>query len=291
MKMSKKTDVVEQKNQLPVAIDYGADESVGFEGIGRDEIGIPFLKIMQAQCPEVIGPSGKIDGAEVGMLLNTGTETLSDSITLVPAIRQHVFVEWRPKKLNGGIAAVYEPGDPAVKVAVETNRKAMAAGEPSRKPGGGTMRFGELYAESGYDLVETFYMFAVVLEDDKPAGYIVVPFSSSQIKKYKKKFMNRAGNCLIPNETGVPKRPPMFAHRIVITTEDETNDEGTWKGYVIKFAVENNVVKSAMKPNEAGYQAGQALHGLVKGGKAEADLSKAGTVNMEGGEEDSGEQF
>ena len=286
MTTKKKTTAVatteKKTTALAPVIDYGTDIGAGLDDVGRDEAGIPFLKILQAQSPEVIGPDGKIDGAVAGLFLNTGTAELLESITIVPAIREHVFVEWRPKKQGGGIVKVHQPGTDLVNTAIAANAASIATGEKSRKKDG-KMKYGEFYTPDGNELAETFYVFAVVLDGDVPSGFVVVPFSSSGIKHYKKKFMNRIRYCLVDDGQGAKHNPPMFAHRVTLTTAQESNDDGTWSNYVIKFAVDNNVQQSLMKPDHAGYVSGKELKALVDGGDVKADLDKAATTD--GGEE------
>lgn len=286
-KKSKSTAVAKTEKKstaLAPVIDYGADTGAGLDDVGRDEAGIPFLKLLQAQSPEVIGPSGKIEGASAGLILNTSTEALSDSVTLVPALRQHVYVEWRSKKNGGGVLGLHQPGTEMVNAAIAANAAAIAAGENSRKKQG-KMKFGEFYTPEGNELVETFYVFAVVLENDAPTGWVVIPFSSTGIKVYKKKFINRLRYCLVDDGQGAKRNPPMFAHRVIFTTAQESNDDGTWFNYSIQFAIESNVVKSLMAPDHAGYQAGKELATLVKDGDVKADLDKAATTDG-GGEDD-----
>jgi hypothetical protein len=268
-KKSKSTDVAKTEKKstaLAPTIDYGTDTGAGLGDVGRDEAGIPFLKILQAQSPEVIGPSGKIAGAAAGIFLNTGTEELLESITIVPAMRQHVFVEWRPRKQGGGIVKVHQPNDEIVQAAIAASTK-----------------FGKYKTEAGNDLVETFYVFAVVMEDDAPTGFVVVPFSSTGIKHYKKKFINRIRYCLVDDGQGAKRNPPMFAHRVTLTTAQESNDDGTWSNYAIKFAIDNNVQQSLMAPDHAGYISGKELKALFDSGAVKADLDKAATTD--GGEE------
>lgn len=265
---TKKNELAKAEPQLPaVVIDYGVDAGSGTDDIGRDEAGIPFLKILQAQSPEVIGPDGIMEGARAGSLLNTGTEQLNDEITLVPAFRQHVFVEWKPRDAGGGIVAVHQKDSDVVQASI-------AASDT----------FGKYTTEGGNDLVETFYVFAVVMEDDSPAGFVVVPFSSMQIKKYKKGFINRLAYCLVDNGQGGKVKPPMFAHRITLGTEVEKNDKGVWSNYVVKFAVDNNVQQSLMAPDHPGFAAAKELRAMVASGEAVADTSKAS--GAEGGADD-----
>ena len=44
---------------LAPIIDYGADFRQGLDDVGQDEAGIPFLKILQPQSPEVIGDADR----------------------------------------------------------------------------------------------------------------------------------------------------------------------------------------------------------------------------------------
>ncbi len=269
-------------NALVPAIDYGEDFGSGLDDVGQDEAGIPFLKILQAQSPEVIGPNGKIEGAVAGMILNTGTQELLGNVTVVPALRQHVYVEWRPRNQGGGIRGLHQPGTELVEAAIAENARATEAGENSRKKPG-KMKFGEFYTPEGNELVETFYVYAVILDNDSPSGFVVVPFTSTSIKVYKKKFISRTRYCMIDDGTGRKRNPPIFGHRVIIGTEIESNDEGTWFNPTITFAVDNNAVKSLMKTDHAGYLAGKELKAMIDGGEVKADLDKAGGVSTDGG--------
>ena len=283
---TKKKDAVAKTTGTALApvIDYGEDYGAGLDDVGQDEAGIPFLKILQAQSPQVIGPEGKIDGAAAGLILNTGTEELLKSVMIVPAIRQHVFVEWRPKNKGGGIIRTHQPGTEITEAAIAANAASIAAGEKSRKKAG-KMKYGEFYTPEGNELSETFYVYGVVLDENcSPSGFVVVPFNSTAIKTYKKKFINRVRYCMVDDGKGRKKNPPMFAHCITIGTAQESNDDGTWFGYDLKFAVDNNVQQSLMLPDNPAYQAGKELKAMVDGGEATADLSKA-DANTDGGED------
>ena len=140
------------------------------------------------------------------------------------------------------------------------------------------MRYGEFYTPDGNELAETFYVYAVVLDDaGSPEGFVVIPFNSSAIKVYKKKFINRVRYCMVSDGNGRKRTPPMFAHRITIGTAQESNDEGTWFNYDLKFAVDNNVQQSLMTPDNPAFQAGKELSAMVDDGSVKADLSKAGS--------------
>jgi hypothetical protein len=275
---------------LVPAINYGEDFGSGLDDVGRDEAGIPFLKILQAQSPEVQGPNGKIDGAVAGMILNTGTGELLENVTIVPALRQHVFVEWRPRNQGGGIVSLHQPGTELVEAAIAENARAIEAGENSRKKAG-KMKYGEFYSPDGNDLVETYYVYGVILDNDSPSGVVVIPFSSTSIAVYKKKFISRARYCMVDDGTGRKRNPPLFAHRVIIGTGQESNDSGSWFNPTITFAVDNNAVQSLMVPEHAGYIAGRELKTMIEGGELKADLNKAATTDGGGDAEDGDSAF
>jgi hypothetical protein len=287
----KTTDVVAvdpNANALVPAIDYGEDFGSGLDDVGRDEAGIPFLKILQAQSPEVIGPNGKIEGARAGLILNTGTQELLESITIVPALRQHVFVEWRPKNQGGGLVALHQPGIEMVEAAIAENARAIEAGENSRKKPG-KMKYGEFYTPEGNELVETYYVFGVILDNDNPAGIVVLPFASTAIKVYKKQFISRARYCMVDDGSGRKRNPPIYAHRVVVTAGQESGDGFTWFNPVITFAVDNNAVQSLMTPDHPGFAAARDLKAMIEGGEIKPDLEKAATAD--GGDEDGDSAF
>lgn len=259
-------------NPLAMPFDYGEYAGQGTNDLTQQERGLPFLKILQAQSPEVIGPKGKIDGAAAGMFFNTGTEELLGSVKLVPACRLHVIQEWRPRNQGGGLVSqvVIKNGDdyPAF------YKEAMARQEADGR------KFGDFWTgepKKSNQLSECYQVFAVVLdENDQPIGMAVVPFTSTAITVYRKRFARRIGS--------LRGNPPMFAFPIVLTTEQNTNDEGTWFNYVINFPVENNPVKSALAPDSAAFQAGAELYKLVTSGAVKADEQGAQAARGDGAE-------
>ena len=266
------TAVTVTETQLPtIPHDYGEFAGQGTDDFSQRERGVPFLKILQAQSPEVVGPQGKVEGARPGMLINTSTQQLYDSIKIVPAARLHVIQEWRPRNQGGGLVAQteVEPG----RDYPQFYKEAMARQEADGR------KFGDFWTgepKKSNELQECYQLFSVVLDaDDKPIGMIVVPFASSAISVYTKRFSKRIGQL-----TG---KPPMFAFPIVLTTELVSNDEGSWHNYVITFPVENNPVKSALAPDHPAFLKGAELFKLVKGGEVKADEAGAKSARGDAG--------
>lgn len=272
--MTKKQEVAEAtKNEVALPFDYGEYAGQGTDELSQQERGVPFLKILQAQSPEVIGPEGKVEGAQAGMFLNTGSGDFYESINLVPACRIHVIQEWRPRNEGGGLVkqTVMKPGDDYP----DFYKKAMVDAEEDGR------KFGDFWTgepKKSNQLAECYQLFCVVLENDTPIGWVVVPFTSTGIKAYRKRFAQRIGQ--------LRGNPPMFAFPITLTTVQQTNDEGTWFNYDIKFPVNNNPLESALDPTTEAFKAGADLYKLVTGEEVKADTEGAakarGTGEAEG---------
>lgn len=281
--MSKKTnaeeaatevvDKPEEGSQLPSThVDYGDDYGAGVSDVGTDEAGIPFLTILQALSPQIAKRDEKIEGAEIGMYFNTGTGELHDNVLFVPALREHTFVEWIPRKQGGGMVGRHDPDSDVVKAAIAASEE-----------------FGKYKTEGGNELAETYYVYGIIcdMESGNPLGMAVLAFTSTSIKVYRKRFINRVKYTLVPGPGGKPVNPPMFAHQIVLGTEEATNGDDTWSAPTITFRVENNPTKSLLEPSAPAYQAAKALRAAVLGGAAQADFEKQeahkGTAGEAGG--------
>ncbi len=204
------------------AFDYSDDADAGFEGMTREDFVIPFLGILQPLSPQVDTGSGSyVEGAEASQVINTVTQDLWDGkkgLQFIPCHRAHNFIEWVPRKQGGGLVKVYDAADPYVVAARE--------GQP---------RFGAIELANKNELIETFSVFGLVLS---PAGtweQAVISFSSTQIKPYKQ-WMTRASAILIKTPDNRNIRPPLFAHRYLLTTRRQENDAGIWWQWVVDFA-------------------------------------------------------
>lgn len=242
------------KDQELVPMDFG-DDSLG-DDINQSEAGIPFVKVLQAQSPEVHGKA-KMTGARAGMILNGGTQELLEQLAFVPAVRTHQFVAWRKRADGGGMVAQYAPDDEVVRAAQDNQE------------------FGKWTDADGNDLVETFYLFGIVCNSEtwEPQGMAVIPFSSTAIKPYKKQLAQRMYYTVVSGPGGKMVKPPMYAHRILVDTAEQSNDKGTWFNYRVQFAVDNNVKASLMGSDHPAYQAAKGLRMAVMAGEAQADTS------------------
>lgn len=223
--------VVEEEPNLPAVYDYGSYEDAGFEGTTQDDFAAPFFYIIQPTSPIVLTN----DEARPGMLLNGITGEIipaeraktnadkgifHDGIALVVCYRRHAFVERTPRDKDtgsgGNFVKEYTPADPVVEHAKAT------------------CEFGKLKTKAGNDLIETFFVFGLRLKPDGDWEHAILAFQSTKIRVYKL-FMTQLTQLRVPGPNGTKVKPPLFAHRLRLTTKMEKNDQGTFYNYELTF--------------------------------------------------------
>lgn len=249
-----------------------ADLGAGFEDFDRSDLAIPFINILQKMSPQVDPDSPNyVDGAKAGMLINSVTGDLYDGketgIIAIPVHRIHQFIEWIPRDSGGGFVAAYEVTDPII---IEAKREGQ---------------FGKLeHPKTGNDLVETFNVFSLLLEEGGDPFPGVVPFSSTQIKNYKR-WMTKCRSIMIAGPGGRKFPAPMFAHTYRILTQFQENNKGTWHGYKISFTGED-AERSRLAPDSPLFKAAKDFRELVTSGVAQAAYSTAAQTDTDGGEDE-----
>jgi len=223
--------------------DYGQYAGQGFEGQTREDVMIPLLKLLQANSPEL----ETAEGAKAGMLMNSVTGELSTELLIVPAMTQHLFVEWVPRASGGGYRGVRPANDPAVEAA-----RAQAT------------EFGKYRLPNGNELGETFYLYAVT----EGGGMIVVPFRSTKIKVYKQ-WNTRLRMFTVTDAEGRKVNPPMFAHHVRVTSVAQENAKGKFFNLVLEPA-KKQMLESMLRPEHPLFQAAVDLRKMVEAGTATA---------------------
>lgn len=251
---------------LAAAADYGDMAGAGFENQTSADVAVPFLGVLQGLSPEVgKGPKG-IKGASPGMLINTVTKELFDGDTGVifqPVDTRHVFVEWKPRDQGGGFVAEHAT-DAKVVLDCKANQE-----------------FGSYKTPAGNDLIETFYVTGLMHRsdnlDEQAANApepMMIAFSSTKIRPYK---------AIMTRLRTVKGNPPLFAHRIRITTAHEERDSGASENFSLKPLV-NDDVKASLIPARLGND----LHPLLVAGQALLKASRSGEVKQASQERESG---
>lgn len=245
------------------AVDFGEDAGTGMENLKKSEMMIPFFNILQSNSPQCDETSATYnEDARPGMILNSATGELysgKEGLQIIIVDRAHNFVEWVPRDAGGGFVGIHDESEPIVQELRETQ------GE-----------FGKLTLENGNDLVETYYLYVLVLTPSGELQRGVIMFKSTQIKKYRG-FMTR--NAAITyakagSTSGERVRPPIWAHKWVIQTVAEKNKKGSFYGWKIALA-EEPPFKSLLAVNDPFYILAKEFNGLVRSGAVQADMSKA----------------
>lgn len=253
-KTDSKTPDVAVKEQNTAMAEYGAYADyagAGFENQTSDDYSIPFLQILQALSPQL----QENDSLRQGMILNTVTGEVWDGkkgIAFVPATTQHVYVEWKPRDAGGGFVGIHEVNSDLV------NHAKAASSE-----------YGKYSTPDGNELIETFYVYGIALDDDGNASEAVLAFSSTKIKKYKG-WMTKAKTIQIPLPDGRRIPAPLFAHRYRLKTVSEKNNKGQFFNWdAIAFDGEN-AQQARLLPDDPLFQSAVNIKSMIEQGKARA---------------------
>jgi hypothetical protein len=258
-----KTDVTTAAQADLPAIYAGMEEyaGAGINELDSSDKSIPFLKIIEKGSPEM----EEGIGAQPGMLINTATKKLYDSVRFVPACREHAYVEWVPVDNGGGLVASY-PSTAPISVWAKAQR-------------------GKVKLKNGNDLVETFYLFGTIDDGDGDVTPAVIAFTSTRIATYKT-ITNKASALMLPGSNGRKFNPPWFAHAWRIGTKKETDDKKrTWFTFTADFDSPDKAAAGAILPaDHPAFQMGV----LLVQQKAEGTLKMADDNGGRGPEPDTG---
>ena len=261
-----------KQNAGPTALapkfDYGEMKGDGWDNTSQDDFTIPFLAIIQAMSPQVQENEGEyIEGAKAGDLLNTASQELyagKDGVEFVPCYTQHLFVEWKNRQADGGGFVATHESDSDV---------ARAAKERSTQFGKYTVPVEE---GTDHDLVETFYIYGLIVAGDEIVTPCMISFSSTKIKAYK--------GIMTPMRQ-VKGKPPIFAFKLKINTVSEKNTKGTFHNFKIGFAG-GSAVDSLMAPDNLFVVAGKEFKDQIAAGKAKVDHGGGNTGSSSGDDKD-----
>lgn len=214
--MAGKTEVA-VKEQAGLPAEYAGLEE--YAGLGLDDLdssdrSVPFLKVLEKNSPEI----ETVDGAKAGMIIDTSTNKLYETIRFVPACREHAFVEWVPVDNGGGLVASYSMNEDISKWAKSQR--------------------GKIKLRNGNDLVETFYLFGILLpgdgDDEAEPKPVVISFTSTRIKTYKS-IVNRSDSIMLTGASGRKFKAPWFCHVWRIGTLKKVDGNQSWYLYTAEF--------------------------------------------------------
>lgn len=263
--------------------DFGDDAGKGLQDIDRSETRIPFIFILASNSPQVKPPAqGGIQGAQQGMIMNGGTGELFDvskapnGLKFLPCYRDHNFVEFVPKNLGGGFVAVHKPDDVMI---LQLQAKQGNFGRLSRNC---TKRDPQGLPLDGTEISETFYLYGLLVDDFGSTSQVIVPFKSTQIKKYQN-FIQRTKTWKYkdPRSTDEAPRPPIvppiWAHFLRLGTTPEKNKKGEFWGWTLGLwernddGTEKPYRESINKKGSPLYEEAAEFNRMLESGEAKAN--------------------
>jgi len=210
-------DVAKQEGGSLATLDFVADSGMGLENVDKQDLALPFLKLLQSGSDETKKKHAKyVEGAEAGMFYNTVTKKLYNGekgIEVIPVFYKMTYPEWAPFEKREG-RPIHNDRGPGVmsKVTQNDRNKDML--------------------DNGNEIIKTANHF-VVINGERPEKALMT-MKSTQLK------VSRQWNSLMENEfendpnTGKSLQAPTFS-RIYKLNSVENSGSFTWHGYNVSM--------------------------------------------------------
>lgn len=242
-------------------LDYGDDSGAGMDGVDREEMRVPFVRVLQPKSPQVDASAGGIiiKGAMPGMLIHMATEEIwpgDGSVKFVTCYREKDYVEWTPVNAGGGLVGRHAWNDSKI------NQLRATQG-----------RFGKLITPEKTEISQTFYLYGLLIPPDKVERRVVIGFTSTQIKKYQS-VIDRVDSLKFVVD-GKTRQPPLYAWQWRIKTMAEKNKKGSWFGIRLEPAGETSI-SSLLSRTDPVFHRARDFFELLKAGHVTADLTQMG---------------
>jgi len=216
--MSEETrDVATKQSGAIATLDFISDSGMGLENVDKQDLALPFLKLLQSGSDETKKKHAKyVEGAEAGMFYNTVTKKLysgEKGIEVIPVYYKMTYPEWAPFEKREG-RPIHNDRGPGImsKVTQNDRNKDML--------------------DNGNEIIKTANHFVIIL-GDRPEKALMT-MKSTQLK------VSRNWNSLMENEseidpkTGKSLQAPTFS-RVYKLTSVENSGSFTWHGYNVSM--------------------------------------------------------
>jgi hypothetical protein len=210
-------DVVKKESGSLATLDFVADSGMGLENVDKQDLALPFLKLLQSGSDETKKKHAKyVEGAEAGMFYNTVTKKLysgEKGIEVIPVFYKMTYPEWAPFEKREG-RPIHNDRGPGImsKVTQNDRNKDML--------------------DNGNEIIKTANHF-VIINGERPEKALMT-MKSTQLK------VSRQWNSLMENEfendpnTGKSLQAPTFS-RIYKLNSVENSGSFTWHGYNVSM--------------------------------------------------------
>lgn len=203
-----KTNVATRDAQLPSTSDSAmlADYAgMGMEHVGAKDLTIPRFKILQDLSPEVNKRKDTyVEGAEPGMIYNTGLKTIHNEVVVVPCIYRRHHIEWLPNR--GGFVADHGEDDSLLRQARPDEKRNMIL-------------------PNGNLIVETATWYCI---EPATGNQVVIPMSRTQLGP-SRDWMTLATAEKLDRPDGAGRyTPPLFYRTYALSTVLRERGEDSW---------------------------------------------------------------
>jgi len=213
-KKNEQQPAILESKAVAIASQFEADANSGFEGMGQEDLALPFLRLLAANSPEI----GELDGALPGMIYNTVTGELYDGktgICVIPCAYVRQYIEWAPRGSGSGAPiAVY----PATSDILSRTTRDKTTNKD--------------YLDNGNYIENTANHYVMLLVEGVPNPALIT-MKATQLKK-SRKWNSMQMSIKTQGSNGQFFTPPMYSQRYVLTTAGESNDKGKWYGWEIQ---------------------------------------------------------
>jgi len=264
---TKKKDVAKiSKGGMPAEMldELTADSAQYEEKLGKDDVSIPFLGILQSLSPQCIdGDGAYMEDARPGMFLNNVSMTLyegkQEGVLILPLKYNSSYIEWIPRSAGGGFVKEYSiaEGSTINTQLNDINHDIITEDSPLGTPG------------NQLSLTHTHFVFIV---DPKTSSFepAVISMTATQVK-YSKKWNMVISTAKLP--TNPPRKAPRFFNLYRATTNLEKNDQGSW--YTWNIVKDKTVIEQDASMEL--YREAKLFVDSINTGDNKADYSKMDT--------------
>tara|TARA_R110000868_G_scaffold118496_2_gene314180 strand:- start:644 stop:1405 length:762 start_codon:yes stop_codon:yes gene_type:complete len=233
------SDVANKQDGALATLDFVSDSGMGLETIEKNDLALPFLKLLQSGSDETKKKHAKyVEGAEAGMFYNTVTKKLysgEKGIQVIPVFYKMTYPEWAPFEKREG-RPIHNDRGPDVMGKVKQNDR------------------NKDMLDNGNEIIKTANYF-VIINGERPEKALLT-MKSTGLKT------SRQWNSLMEDEfendpkTGKAVPAPMFSRVYKLNSVEQTGSF-TWHTYNV------NLLK---KVDNAGlYQMARDFHNSIKG--------------------------
>ena len=216
--MSQETnDIIKKQGGAIATLDFVQDSGMGLENIDKDDLALPFLKLLQSSSNETKKKHANyVEGAEAGMFYNTVPKKLYNGekgIEVIPCFYKLTYPEWAPFERKEG-----RPVNPDRGPEILAKTKKDSAGKD--------------VLDNGNQIIKTANHF-VIINGDNPEKALMA-MKSTQLK------VSRGWNSLMQDQfendpkTNKAVPAPMFS-RIYRLSSVEHSGSFTWHGYKVSL--------------------------------------------------------